>query len=112
MLEIGHGWKLLKGNTSAKRIKFDSKSFVELLPDETNKDSKDMVSSECNRVADVETENRTKDKKKKKTNADEQLQQHDGSENRPNSGALLEDKDAKSKKRKKDKDDSACDLKT
>ncbi|GKV00296.1 hypothetical protein SLEP1_g13010 [Rubroshorea leprosula] len=80
----------------------------ESLPEETEKNSKQVVSSECNEVTDAETENRTKDKKTKKNKTDEQ---HD-SENKPDSAIPLEDKDAKSKKRKKEKDDSAHDYKT
>ncbi|XWS52307.1 hypothetical protein CRYUN_Cryun11dG0056800 [Craigia yunnanensis] len=107
-----------------KKSKLDSESHVdnvecypsESLGGESEKKSKDAVSTESNRVFDAGMENKTKDKKKKKNkiisdSVVDSVDQH-SSEDKPraattlNSSVIsLEDKTSKSKKKKK-KDDS------
>lgn len=106
-----------------KKKKLDSESHInnvecypsESLSGESEKKSKDAVSTESNRVSDSWMENETKDKRKKKNKlASDSLvvsvDQHD-SENKPHAATTLnasdislEDKTSKSKKKKK-KDD-------
>ncbi|XP_022753443.1 lisH domain-containing protein C1711.05-like [Durio zibethinus] len=107
-----------------KKSKLDSESHVdkvecypsESLGGESEKRSKDAVSTESNRVYDAGIKNETKDKKKKKNkltsdSLGDSINQH-GSENRPHAATTfnasdisLEDKTSKSRKKKK-KDDT------